>query len=412
MQASLVRSIDLRRIRGPVASRSIVFAVAFAATAWAATAHAQSISEMDYMTEATANTAIQKGIDACAKQTGVAVDRQPVPYPDLVQKVLLAASSNSLPDIIYIDNSDVAQLADGGYIAPLKDVGFSTQGFVPALAALGNYKGTDYAVPSANNTVALYYNVDMFKAAGLEPPKTWDEMRETAKKLTKDQTYGLVFPGINNEQGTFHTSTFVWSNGGSLDKMNSPETVGAVQYLVDLVKDGSVSKSVVTWAIDDARDQFVSGRAAMMVGGSWLLPQLDKNPDLHFSVAPLPTPKAGEQVKVPVGGELWVVAATANKDDAKKMLECLSSPAVLLEYAEGRSNVPALASLTDQFNKDQPRMAAFVSEMAGAVSRTSVLGTAYPKYSAAYINAFQSAVIGDKTPQAALDDAMKSVGGK
>ena len=56
------------------------------------------------------------------------------------------------------------------------------------------------------------------------------------------------------------------------------------------------------------------------------MPQLDKHPNLHYGVVPIPTPKAGDQVKVPVGGELWVVSATANKEAAKKMLECLSQP--------------------------------------------------------------------------------------
>ena len=310
-----------RRESSAGASRRLVLvaAAAIASALSAGAAYAQ-ITEMDYMTEGTADAAVRKALETCTASTGVTVDRQPVPYPELVQKVLLAASSNSLPDIIYIDNSDVAQLADGGYIAPLADVGIKTEGFVPALAALGNYKGTDYAVPSANNTIALYYNTDMFTAAGLEPPKTWDELRETAKKLTKDQTYGLVFPGINNEQGAFHTSTFVWSNGGTFEKLNSPEVVGALTYMKSLVDDGSVSKSVVTWAIDDARDQFVAGRAAMMIGGSWLLPQLDAHPDLKYGVVPIPTPKAGEQVKVPVGGELWVVSVTADKEAAKKVL--------------------------------------------------------------------------------------------
>ena len=193
----------------------------------------------------------------------------------------------TLPDIIYIDNSDVAQLADGGYIASARRCRHLDRRVRAGAAALGNYKGNDYAVPSANNTIALYYSTDMFTAAGLEPPKTWDELRETAKKLTKDETYGLVFPGINNEQGAFHTSTFVWSNGGSFEKLNSPEVVGALTYSKSLVEDGSVSKSVVTWAIDDARDQFVSGRAAMMIGGSWLLPQLDEHPDLKYGVVPI-----------------------------------------------------------------------------------------------------------------------------
>ena len=219
-----------RENSGGASRRLVLFAAAAIAGALSAGAAYAQITEMDYMTEGTADAAVRKALETCTAQTGVTVDRQPVPYPELVQKVLLAASSNSLPDIIYIDNSDVAQLADGGYIAPLADVGIKTEGFVPALAALGNYKGTDYAVPSANNTIALYYNTDMFTAAGLEPPKTWDELRETAKKLTKDQTYGLVFPGINNEQGAFHTSTFVWSNGGTFEKLNSPEVVGALTY--------------------------------------------------------------------------------------------------------------------------------------------------------------------------------------
>jgi multiple sugar transport system substrate-binding protein len=386
--------------------------VSAAIIAMSACAACAQIVEMDYMTEGTADAAVRKALDACTASTGVTVDRQPVPYPELVQKVLLAASSNSLPDIIYIDNSDVAQLADGGFIAPLSEVGIETEGFVPALAALGNYKGVDYAVPSANNTIALYYNTDMFAAAGLEPPKTWDELRETAKKLTKDQTYGLVFPGINNEQGAFHTSTFIWSNGGTFEQLNSAEVVGALTFLKSLVDDGSVSKSVVTWAIDDARDQFVSGRAAMMIGGSWLLPQLDEHPDLKYGVVPIPTPKAGDQVKVPVGGELWVVSVTANKEAAKKVLDCLSSPDVLLEYAKGRNNIPALSSLTDKFNEALPRMAPFVASMAGAQSRTAVLGTQYPKYSAAYSAAMQAALIGDKTPQAALDEAQQTASGQ
>lgn len=371
----------------------------------AASAQAQSIKVMDYMTEGTANKALQDSLDTCSKQTGLTVERSAVPYAELVQKLLLAASSKSLPDIAYIDNSDVAQLAAGGFLTPVADAGIKLEGFVPALAALGNYDGTAYAVPSANNTIALYYNKDMLNAAGVTPPTTWAELRDDAKKLTHGDTYGLVFPGINNEQGTFHTSTFVWSNGGSFDKLNSPGTVGALSYLRDLVKDGSVSKSVVTFAIDNARDQFTSGRAAMMVGGSWLLPQLDPFPNLHYGVVPIPTPKAGEQVKVPAGGELWVVTATANKDAAKSMLECLSSPDVLLAYAEGRNNVPALASLGDKFNADLPRMAPFVKSLAGAVSRTAVLGTKYPKYSQAYAAAMQAILIGQKDPQKALDEA-------
>ena len=204
----------------------------------------------------------------------------------------------------------------------------------------------------------------------------------------------------------------MWSNGGAFDKLNTPEVAGALDYLAGLVADGAVSKSVITWGIDESRDQFLAGRAAMLVGGSWLMPQLDPHTDIHYGVVPIPTPKAGDQVKVPVGGELWVVSANANKEAAKKMLECLSSPEVILEYAEDHSNIPALASVMDRYNQDLPKMAPFVAEMAGAVSRTSVLGTAYPKYSAAYSAAMQSVLIGQKTAKAALDEAQQTAAGQ
>ena len=395
---------------GPSGSRFRGAAVALLlSTALGASgAQADSIKVMDYLTEGTATVAFDNILmKTCSEKTGLTVERNSVPYAELVQQFLLAASTNAMPDIAYIDNSDVAQLAAAGFLTPIADAGISLEGFVPALQALGNYEGKDYAVPSLNNTVALYYSKPMLEAAGLKPPTTWAELKDDAKKLTQGDTYGFVFPGINNEQGTFHTSPFIWSNGGNFEKMNSAEDVEALTYLRGLVEDGSVSKSVVTFAIPDARDQFVSGRAAMMIGGSWLLPQLDEHPDLNYGVVPVPVPE-GKTRGVPTGGELWVISATANKANAKAFLECVSAPDLMLTYALDRNNVPSREALWTEFNAKLPRMAPFVESLAGARSRTAVLGTKYPKYSAAYSAAMQAILIGEKDAQTALDEAQAS----
>ena len=71
---------------------------------------------------------LQNSLDTCSKRTGLTVERSAVPYSDLVQKLLLAASSNSLPDIAYIDNSDVAQLAAGGFLTPVADARAQARG--------------------------------------------------------------------------------------------------------------------------------------------------------------------------------------------------------------------------------------------------------------------------------------------
>jgi len=74
--------------------------------------------------------------------------------------------------------------------------------------------------------------------------------------------------------------------------------------------------------------------------------------------------------------------------------------------------VPSKASVLDQFRKDVPDMAPFIASTAGAVSRTSVLGTDYPKYSAAFSAAMQAVLLGTKDAKAALDEAEATATGK
>jgi multiple sugar transport system substrate-binding protein len=78
---------------------------------------------------------------------------------------------------------------------------------------------------------------------------------------------------------------------------------------------------------------------------------------------------------------------------------------MMLTYAKDRNNVPSREALWAPFNEALPRMAPFVESLAGARSRTAVLGTQYPKYSAAYSAAMQAILIGEKEPQVALDEA-------
>ena len=287
--------------------------------------------------------------------------------------------------------------------------GLKLEGFVPALAALGNFDGTDYAVPSANNTIALYYNKDMLDAAGVDPA---DDLGGAARRRQEADPRRYLRLGLSGNQqrtGRLPHVDVRLVERGLVRQAKLARDRGGIAFLRDLVKDGSVSKSVVTFAIDDARDQFVSGRAAMMVGGSWLLPQLDPHPDLHYGVVPLPTPKAGEQVKVPTGGELWVDFRHRQQGRGQ---EHARVPVFARRAARLRGGTQQCAGAGsrcgDKFNADLPRMAPFVKSLAGAVSRTAVLGTKYPKYSQAYADAMQAILIGQKDPQPALDEAQAS----
>ena len=95
--------------------------------------------------------------------------------------------------------------------------------------------------------MGLFYNKAMLKAAGLQPPTTWDELAADAKKLTKPPVYGMAFDATADEQSTCQLEPFFWSNGASLTNVDQPSFESALQLWVNMVKDGSSSKSVLQW---------------------------------------------------------------------------------------------------------------------------------------------------------------------
>ena len=72
-------------------------------------------------------------LTACGTSIGVGtIEREAVPGPTLIQKVLQQASSKSLPDVLMLDNPDIQQIADTGALAPLGDYGITADGYAPA----------------------------------------------------------------------------------------------------------------------------------------------------------------------------------------------------------------------------------------------------------------------------------------
>jgi len=171
-----------------------------------------------------------------------------------------------------------------------------------------------------------------------------------------------------------------------------------------MIHNGSMSKSVVTWAQSDVNDQFIAGKVAMMVNGPWQFPTLNAASSLHYGVVPIPVPAAGDKVKVPLGGEVFTVpvTSTAKEQAAGKVLACMNNSANQLSYAKQVGYVPSLESAATQLTASDPAMAPFVSEVSTALSRTAEVGNQFPTIATAIETAEQAALTGSKTPQQAL----------
>ena len=367
-----------------------------------------SLTVLDYYTEEPSNTLIGDQLSKCGTSVGVAkIDHQSVPGPTLIQKVLQQASSKSLPDVLMLDNPEIQQIAETGALAPLEDFGISADGYAPGPVSAATYEGKLYGLQPGANTLAIFYNKKVLEKAGVEPPTTWDELKTTAKKLTVDKQYGFAFNATADYEGAWQFLPPMWTNGGDETALTSPEVAGALQLWKDLVDDGSVSKSVVNWKQADVNDQFIAGKAAMMLNGPWQIPALDKA-KIDYGVVPFPVNTSGQTSIAPLGGEAWTVPLTANEakmTKAAELVKCMNTDENQVLRAKEGGLVPTKLALADQFKTEVPSMAGFVDAVGTARARTGKLGAKWPETAKTIYTGMQLVLTGQAAPAEAMAKA-------
>ncbi|MES0837058.1 MULTISPECIES: sugar ABC transporter substrate-binding protein [Nocardiopsis] len=355
----------------------------------------------------------QEVMDACGDRAGVEVHQLSVPADQLVPKALRMASSDSLPDVISLDGSDLPQFAEAGGLVPLERLGLPTDGLTESALAFGSYEGVYYGAARSVNSIGLFYDADLLAREGIEPPATWEELRTAAAALTEGDRYGLAISALATEDGVYQFLPWLWSNGGDERELDSPASVEALEYVVSLVEEGSVSPSVVNWTQADANDQFIAGNAAMMVNGPWQMPVLREHPERAWAVAEIPVPAEGDTSVAPIGGEAYTVPVNAadpgREQVAAELVACLTTPEAQLDWSTKGSNVPLDPWAAERYRDEVPELSPFVDQVSTARSRTEHVGTEWNTYSQAIGTALQAALTGRASPQDAMERAQEQV---
>ncbi|MEV7085212.1 extracellular solute-binding protein [Streptomyces sp. NPDC093085] len=350
----------------------------------------------------------QEFFDRCAEPLGVKVRQTSVPAPQVAAKALRMASSHSLTDILELDGSELPQFADTGGLVPLKEAGVDVAGMSPGAVSMGSFQGEQYGIARSVNSLALIYNVDLLRKAGVEPPTTWDELKVAAKKLTQGRTFGMAFSATPDADGVYQFLPFFWSAGGDEAHLDDGKGAPALRLWKELIDDRSASSAVVTWNQQDVNDQFIAGHAAMMVNGPWQVPVLSEHKDVNWAVATIPVPVAGRPPVPPIGGTVMTLPRTgdtARQRTAAKILNCLNEQRNQIDWGESVYNVPTRTAAAAAYKEQNPKLAAFADEVATARSRTDRVGARWPVVSDALAGAFQSVLTGRATPEAALKQA-------
>ncbi|KSU85456.1 carbohydrate ABC transporter substrate-binding protein, CUT1 family [Fictibacillus enclensis] len=339
----------------------------------------------------------------------VDIERIEVPFGELKKKILLGAAGGELPDILIIDNPDHQMLAEAGILADLtkkvKVWGQEKNYFEGPLSSTV-YKGKNYGIPLGSNNLALFYNEDLLKEAGIKPPKTWDELKNAAKKLTHNDVYGISVSAISQEEGTFQFLPFVWQAGSDLTHFNTQGSVDAISLWKELIDSHSMSKGVLTQTQQDVALQFINGKTAMMVNGTWQIPVLEKEKKLNWNVVELPGYKENSTI---LGGENYAITSTSkHKEAAWNVLMFLQEKENAKKILIQKGNLPPRKDyIQDDYWQKDPRLKTFANSMEFAKARA--YGAYYPSISEEIQKLMQEVLTGSMPADQAVKQAAKKI---
>jgi sn-glycerol 3-phosphate transport system substrate-binding protein len=296
--------------------------------------------------------------------------------------------------------------------------------FWPALRLNAMEQGHVYGVPFQNSTPLLYYSVDAFRQAGLDPdhpPATWQDWVDDLKKLAqrdggKTTRWGLMFPGTYDYLGWI-TSGFAMANGGEYYNpgyggevyYNTPTTIGAVRLIDAMVHTWHVMPEGVTDA-NAVTTAFFQGRTAMMILSTGSLSFVRENMKTPYRVAFLPrqlvnaAPIGGASLLIPRGNSPERQAA------AWTLINWLVSPEIAGHWSRFTGYfAPRIAAY------DLPDMKAYLAEHPDAKVALDQLAYArgwFATYNVVGVrkaleDGVQAVLSGKATPEAAMAAAQK-----
>lgn len=301
------------------------------------------------------------------EETGIKTKLTVVKWDEYWTMLEAGAQGGSLPDVFWMHSNESERYMSNDMLLDLTDKiaesdKIDSENYPEDIWGLYTYDDKYYAVPKDVDTIALWYNKTMFDEAGLAYPTadwTWDDVSEAAKKLTKDDgsQYGLAVRNDNNQAGYYN---LVYDNGGYIineDKTKSgwddPKTIEAMKTLEGWIKDG-VMPSIETMSENGEDVLFQSGKAAMVLQGSWMVAAYRDNEYTAANCDLVELPKnaeTGRRASV-YNGLGWAAAANGeHTEEAWKLLEYLGSEEAQKKQAELGVTMSAYKGTSDAWAK-------------------------------------------------------------
>lgn len=342
----------------------------------------------------------QEAITELVKQFNESQDKYTVveqnqgDYSTLSQKVTGSVVSGDLPTMTQMTASNITDYASQGIIAPLDDLlteenGFSKEvldSIYPGFMNGVKFDGKIYGIPFSKSVRLMYVNKDMLDKAGVEVPKTWDEVKALGDALKKA---GIDKPAMGLENGfSMELETMARQNGAvwiaddlSSVEIASDKVVEPMQFLKDLIDSGSARTA--------GEDGFMSGpfsqgEAALYIGSSaglpFVLPGV-KESGITLETAEIPVYGDGKPLTLFAGNDLGIFESASDEEKAGAIAfaNFLLQPENTATWAVKSGYLPITKAGTESqvwqdYLKENPLVEAATKELEYGISQVPYTG--------------------------------------
>ncbi|MBW2122667.1 MAG: sugar ABC transporter substrate-binding protein [Deltaproteobacteria bacterium] len=360
---------------------------------------------------------------------------EPVSYKEKETKYTVESAAGRAPDVFHVHAFSLPMFFSKGYAKDLTPfIDREGPGFLdawyPLPIRLMKYKGKVHAMPGDYMTMVLFYNTEIFKAAGLDPskpPETWDEFLEYAKRLTRDtdgdgkvDQWGFGTVGAKSPGFSLRFGPFIWSFGGDYltpdmkrSALDRPEAREAFKFFVELyTKHKVVPPGLTAMNPQQVRTQLAQKKVAMILGSGWTPPIVNKiNPNLRaFEVLKCAPAPIKRKKATAIWLSSWVMSPnTKHPDEAWELMKFITSREMELKWfvdnrvTSSRKDVSGVAPeiLNDKF------ASVIASQLPYGKVEPQI--KEWPEIMDTFTTSLQEAIVGMKTPDKALDEAHERI---
>lgn len=347
-------------------------------------------------------------------------------YPGLMQNLQAEVASGNSPSIVMIGYNYLKYFAANfNYISPEEIVGkyvpedkdYLSNTFLDNILTLAQVEGEQIGIPFSISTPIIYYNADLFEAAGLNsdaPPATWDEVGEMAKTITeKTGEYGFYMQEYADNwavQGLLESNgARMLSDDGTAAIFASPEAAEAYQVLADMVLE---DKTALHMTADEGIQAFINGKVGIFCGTSAKIGTIQSGANFDLRGTEFPV-FAGKERRIPAGGNFLPIMAQRSEEQkaAWEFMKFIMQPEWLAKWSENTGYLQPRQDVAEDpdglkaYIEENQLMGTAFDEMGGIYSWVAFPGDVGAQAEQIFANTRDKILDGSMTVEGALKEA-------